>query len=106
VLDRPARRRGYHYVFVEDDGTEMSFHGTYLEIDAPTRIVDTWRYDGWPDADAVETMALREADGVTTLTITLAFSDQAGRDHMTRFDGFEDSLDRTEDLLRELLATA
>jgi uncharacterized protein YndB with AHSA1/START domain len=96
----------YHYVFVEDDGTEMSFRGTYLEIDAPTRIVDTWLYDGWPDADAVETLALREADGVTTLTITLAFSHQAGRDHMTKFDGFEASLDRTEDLLRSLVAAA
>jgi len=96
----------YHFVFVDDDGAEMSFRGTYLEIEPPIRTVETWLYDGWPDADAVESMALHEADGVTTLTITLTFSDQAGRAHMTRFDGFEDSLDRTEDLLRELLASA
>ena len=47
---------------------------------------------------------LVEADGVTTMTIMLAFGDQAGREHMTRFDGFVASLDRTEDLLRSLLA--
>jgi uncharacterized protein YndB with AHSA1/START domain len=31
----------YHLVFVTDDGTECSFRGTYLEIERPTRIVDT-----------------------------------------------------------------
>ena len=93
----------YHFVFVNDDGTEMSFRGTYLEVEPPTRTVETWLYEGWPDAHAVESVDLREAHGVTTLTIKLAFDDKAGRDHMTKFDGFEDSLDRTEDLLRSLL---
>jgi uncharacterized protein YndB with AHSA1/START domain len=93
----------YHFVGVLDDGTEMSFRGTYLEIEPPTRTVQTWLFDGWPDAHAIETVDLHEAGGVTTMTNKLAFSDQAGRDHMTRFDGFEASLDRTEDLLRTLL---
>src|SRR5260221_8136680 len=35
----------YHLVFVTDDGTECSFRGTYLEIERPTRIVDTWLLD-------------------------------------------------------------
>lgn len=93
----------YHFVFVTDDGTEMTFRGTYLEVEPPTRTVQTWLYDGWPDAEAVETMDLREADGVTTLTWKLAFSNKAGRDHMTKFDGVLESFDRTEDLLRSLL---
>jgi uncharacterized protein YndB with AHSA1/START domain len=93
----------YHFVFVTDDGTEMSFRGTYLEVEPPTRTVATWLYEGWPDADAVESCDLHEAHGVTTLTIKLAFSDKAGRDHMTKYDGFLESLDRTEDLLRSLL---
>jgi uncharacterized protein YndB with AHSA1/START domain len=90
-------------VFVTDDGTEMVFHGTFLELDPPARTVETWLYDGWPDAEAVETLELHEAGGVTTLTITLVFGDQAGRDHMKRYDGFVSSLDRTEDLLRALM---
>jgi uncharacterized protein YndB with AHSA1/START domain len=93
----------YHFVFVTDDGTEMSFRGTYLEVEPPTRTVETWLYDGWPDADAVESIDLHEAHGVTKMTIKLAFSDKAGRDHMTKYDGFLESLDRTEDLLRSLL---
>jgi len=93
----------YHYVFVTEDGTECSFRGTYLEVEPPIRTVETWLFDGWPDAEAVETMQLHETDGVTTLTMRLAFRDKAGRDHMTRFDGQQDSFDQMEDILRSLL---
>jgi uncharacterized protein YndB with AHSA1/START domain len=93
----------YHQVFVAEDGTECSFRGTYLEIDPPARIVDTWLFEGWPDAEAVETVELHETHGVTTMTNNLAFRDKAGRDHMNRFDGNEDSLDQMEDHLRSLL---
>jgi uncharacterized protein YndB with AHSA1/START domain len=94
----------YHMVFVTPDGIECSFRGTYLEIDRPNRVVDTWLFEGWPDADAVETIDLLETDGVTTATMSLAFRDQAGRDHMTRTDGQEDSWDKMEDYLRSLVA--
>ena len=94
----------YHFVFVTDDGTEMSFRGTFLEVDPPTRTVETWLYEGWPEAEAVETVELHETDGVTKLTHRLAFRDQAGRDHMTKFDGLEANFDNVEDLLTSLLA--
>jgi len=55
-------------VFETEDGTECSFRGTYLEVEPPTRTVATWLFEGWPDAQAVETVELHEADGVTTLT--------------------------------------
>jgi len=93
----------YHIVFVTEDGTECSFRGTYLEVEPPTRIVETWLFEGWPDADAVESVDLHEAHGVTTLTMKLAFRDKAGRDHMNRSDGQEDSFDKMEELLRSLL---
>ena len=93
----------YHIVFVTEDGTECSFRGTYLEVEPPTRTVETWLFEGWPDADAVESVDLQEAHGVTKLTMTLSFHDKAGRDHMTKSDGQEDSFDKMEDLLRSLL---
>jgi uncharacterized protein YndB with AHSA1/START domain len=93
----------YHSTFVTEDGTVCSFRGTYLEVEPPIRTVETWLFEGWPVAEAVETMELHEIDGVTTLTWRLAFSDKAGRDHMTRFDGQQDSLDEMEDVLRSLL---
>jgi len=92
----------YHMVFVTQDGTECSFRGTYLEIERPDRLVDTWLFEGWPDVEAVETIALHETNGVTTARMNLAFRDQAGRDHMTRTDGQEDSWDKMEDYLRSI----
>jgi uncharacterized protein YndB with AHSA1/START domain len=93
----------YHYAFLADDGTECSFRGTFLEVEPPTRSVQTWLFDGWPDAEAVESIDLQEADAVTTMTYRLAFRDQAGRNHMTKTDGLEANFDNVEDLLRSLL---
>jgi uncharacterized protein YndB with AHSA1/START domain len=93
----------YRFVMVTDEGTEMSFSGAYLEIDPPNRTVQTWRFDGWPDAEAVETMDLRETDGVTKLTWMLAFRDQAGRDHMQKYDGIEAGFENVANYLRSLL---
>lgn len=105
VCDIDLRVGGeYHQVFVDPDGTVCSFRGTYLEVDRPTRTVETWRFEGWPGVDTVETVELREADGVTTVTMTLRFNDQAGRDHMTRHDGQESSYDKLEDYLTSLQA--
>jgi len=59
--------------------------------------------EGWPDAHAVETTELHENDGVTKLTVRLAFRDQAGRDHMTRSDGQEHSFNKLDDYLRSLV---
>jgi uncharacterized protein YndB with AHSA1/START domain len=93
----------YHYVFVTPEGVECSFRGTFLEVEPPVRTVQTWLFEGWPDADAVESMELREADGVTTMTWRLRFEDTAGRANMTKFDGIEANLDQVEDLLWSLL---
>jgi uncharacterized protein YndB with AHSA1/START domain len=94
----------YHIVFVTPDGIECSFRGTYLEIERPTRTVETWWFEGWgPDTDAVETVVLDEKDGVTTLKMNLVFRNEGGRAHMTRTDGQEDSFDKMEDYLRSLL---
>lgn len=104
----------FHTVFVTPDGTECSFRGTYEEITPPTRLVNTWLFEGWPDAWAVETNELHEAGGITTLTMTLAFRDAAGRAHMDRAheqarrtgnqNGQSASYDAMEDLLAELVA--
>jgi uncharacterized protein YndB with AHSA1/START domain len=93
----------YHFVMVTGDGTECSFRGTYLEVEPPSRTVQTWHFDGWPDVEAVESMDLTETGGVTSQIYRLAFRDQAGRDHMTSCDGLLANFDHEEDLLRSLL---
>jgi uncharacterized protein YndB with AHSA1/START domain len=92
----------YHIVMVTADGIECSFRGTYLEVEPPTRTVQTWLFEGWPDAEAVESMELTETDGVTKLTYRLTFRDQAGRDHMTKYDGLLSSFDNVEDYLAQI----
>ena len=47
-------------------------------------------------------MDLHETDGVTKLTHRLAFRDQAGRDHMTKYDGLVASFDNVEDYLAQM----
>jgi uncharacterized protein YndB with AHSA1/START domain len=93
----------YHIVFVTPDGKECSFRGTYSEVEPPIRTVATWLFEGWPDAEAVETVELHETDGVTTLTMSLVFRDEAGRAHMKANDGQEDSFNKLEDYLASLL---
>jgi uncharacterized protein YndB with AHSA1/START domain len=93
----------YHYVFVTKEGIECSFRGTFMEIERPTRIVDTWNFEGWPNAEAVETVELSEVEGVTTLKNNLAFRDLEGRAHMSKTDGFEASFDKLEAYLGSLV---
>jgi uncharacterized protein YndB with AHSA1/START domain len=103
VCDIDLRVGGtYHYVMVTKDGYECSFPGTFLEVDAPNRSVQTWHFDGWPDVEAVETMNFHEVDGVTTLNYELAFADKAGRDHMAKFDGHQANFDNLDDLFLRL----
>jgi uncharacterized protein YndB with AHSA1/START domain len=93
----------YRYAFVTDEGDECSFRGTFLEVEPPTRTVQTWHFDGWPDAEAVETMELEETAAGTHLTWRLRFRDRAGRDHMTKYDGIEAGFENVDAYLRSLL---
>jgi uncharacterized protein YndB with AHSA1/START domain len=92
----------YHQVFVTDDGIECSFRGTYLEIAPPNRTVETWLFEGRPHAESVETVELREADGVTTMTTRLTFRSKADRDEDIKngTEGVQQSYDNLEDVLR------
>ena len=100
----------YRYVGVFDNGVKCSFHGTFLEVQRPVRTVESWVFDGWPDVEAVETVELHEQQGVTTMTVLLAFKDQLGRDAATwtaadgvhAAGGVQGSYDSLEDLLAEL----
>jgi HlyD family secretion protein len=53
------------------DGKEQGLGGEYREVDAPDRLVQTFRYDGAPQAEVVETLTFAERDGKTVLTSTI-----------------------------------
>lgn len=92
----------YHIVFVTPDDKECSFRGTYAEVDPPDRTAQSWTFEGWDDVWADKVTVLSERDGVTTIVNTLTFRDQAGRDHMGKTDGQEDSWDKLDAYLQSL----
>ena len=100
----------YRQVGVFANGVRCSFHGTYLEVERPVRTVATWVFDGRPDVEAVETVELHERDGVTTMTVLIAFEDKASRDSTTwtaadgmhAADGMQGSYNNLEDHLTTL----
>jgi HlyD family secretion protein len=58
------------------DGEEHGLGGEYREIDAPHRLVQTFRYDGAPQAEVVETLTFAEKDGKTILTSSILHNSQ------------------------------
>jgi uncharacterized protein YndB with AHSA1/START domain len=91
----------WRYVMVADGGLEVGFHGEYREIVPNERIVSTEIYEGMPDAEAVNTMTLTEADGRTTLAILVQHSRKEDRDaHID--SGMEDGMQDAMDLLEQV----
>ncbi len=94
----------WRYVCRDDDGAEMGWHGTYNEIEPTARIVSTEVFEGFPDAESVNTMTLTEHDGVTTLRTVVLHSSREHRDgHLE--SGMERGMQETFDRLDTLLAT-
>jgi len=96
----------WRYVMVADDGSEVGFHGEYLEIVPEERVVSTEVYEGLPagvsDADAatVNTAEFAEADGRTTLTLLVQAPSKVARDAIVE-SGMEDGLQDALDLLEQ-----
>jgi uncharacterized protein YndB with AHSA1/START domain len=93
----------WRYVTRGTDGTEFAWHGTYREVERPGRLVSTEVFEGFPDAEAVNTATLTEDDGTTTLTVTVLHSSKENRDgHLDSGmeAGMQVVLDRLEDLTR------
>ena len=91
----------WRYVMVADGGMEVGFHGEFREIVPNERIVSTEVYEGYPDAEAVNTLTLTEEDGRTTLEILVQHANQEDRDgHIN--SGMEAGMQDAMDLLEEV----
>jgi uncharacterized protein YndB with AHSA1/START domain len=91
----------WRYVMVADGGVEVAFHGEYREIVPNERIVSTEVFEGMPDAEALNTLTLAEADGRTTLTLLVQHESKEHRDaHIN--SGMEDGLQDALDLLEQV----
>jgi uncharacterized protein (TIGR03086 family) len=92
-----------------EDGTELGWHGVYRDIEHGRRVVTTEVFEGFPDAESVNTMTLDEVNGVTVLTTLVAHSSQANRDGHLQSGmegGMQVTFDRLDDLLPVLDSTS
>lgn len=84
---------------------EAAFHGEYLELDPPGRMVFTEIFEDYPDVVTTVTSVLTEEGGKTRLTATVKYPSSEVRD-IVRSTGMEHgaglSYDRLEDLVAEL----
>lgn len=92
------------YVWRQPDGSEIGLRGTYLEIEAPHRLVHTERFDvDWTDGETTVTTRLDPVPEGTRLTTAIRYRSAAGRDGAAACmkDGIAMSYDRLADLVAE-----
>ena len=85
------------------DGTEFVFGGTFLELDAPHKRVGTFRWEGAPEHEAVETFEITAVEGGSLLTSTMRHESIEARD-MHVANGMEYGLRESYERFDELLA--
>jgi uncharacterized protein YndB with AHSA1/START domain len=97
----------WRWAMVVPDGTEVGFHGEYLELVPDERIVQTEIYEGLPegvseaDAATMNTAMFTELDeGRTLLTLLIEAKSKIARDAIID-SGMEDGLQDALDLLDE-----
>jgi uncharacterized protein YndB with AHSA1/START domain len=99
----------WRYMMVTPDGSEVGFHGEYLEIVPEERIVTTEVYEGVPEgvseeeAATVKTLTLTEADGRTAVSILVQATSKVSRDAIIE-SGMETGLQVALDLLEQVAA--
>jgi uncharacterized protein YndB with AHSA1/START domain len=105
IVDEMDVRPGGSWRFVgrSADGSETAFRGTYREITAPERIVQTFEWEGMPGHVAVETAVFEDLGDRTRLVATSLFHTTEERDGMLH-SGMEGGMNETYDRLDEVLA--
>ena len=97
----------WRYVMTANDGTEVAFHGTILELVPGERVVQTELFEmpGLTEDDAtLNTMQLVEHDGRTTMTVDVHCPTPEVRDAIVQ-SGMEAGMQDAYDLLEEVAAS-
>ena len=105
VVEKYEPVPGGHWRFVEHspDGVH-GFEGRFGEITPPSRVVQTFEWDGMPTHVALQTMTLEDlGDGRTRLVTVSLFHTGQDRDGMLH-SGMEGGLNQSYAALDELLA--
>lgn len=102
----PVSGGRWRFIQTDSEGNEYAFHGVHHEVTAPERIIQTFEFEGLPEAGHVilETMTLEELpDGRTRFIGQSVFQTVADRDGMIQA-GMESGINEGYEQLDELLA--
>lgn len=104
VVERMELERGGHWRFVEHGPEGVNgFEGRYREITPPSRVVQTFEWDGMPGHVVVETLTLEDlGDGRTKLVNVSLFHTAEERDGMLH-SGMEQGMNESYAALDKLL---
>ncbi|WXG42061.1 MAG: SRPBCC family protein [Candidatus Freyarchaeum deiterrae] len=104
----PRNGGSWRYIQKDQNGNEYAFHGVFHEVLKPSRIIETYEFEGLPETGHVclRTARFEEIpDGKTKMTAQLVFQSVADRDGMMQtgiHEGVNESFDRLEELLEKL----
>lgn len=109
VVDKMDVRPGGQWRFVQHDpdGNEYAFRGVYHDIEAPSRFVQTFEWEGMPGHVILETYTYEDVGGKTKVTTQSVFQSVEDRDGMLASgmeEGSKELMDRLEELLARLVA--
>jgi uncharacterized protein YndB with AHSA1/START domain len=100
-LRRGGSRR---LVWRDAEGNEMEIRGTYQEVQPPSRLIvrEAWGGD-WPET--INTLALTESRGRTTMTLTIRYPSKEARDAALATgmeDGMAHSFERADQYIKTM----
>ncbi len=109
-VDKMDVRPGGQWRFINRDaeGNEYAFHGVYHEVLAPSRVIDTFEFEGLPETGHVVLETIKFEDlpgGRTRLIAQSVFQSVADRDGALQSgmeSGVNDTYDRLEELLKKM----
>jgi uncharacterized protein YndB with AHSA1/START domain len=107
-IDHWDARTGGSFAFSNlRNGEAYSFHGSFHEV-SPTRIVQTFTFDAWPESVSLETLTLTDlGDGRTRLVATSLVDSFEARDQWLASGmetGINDGYNKLDQLLSEGLS--
>jgi uncharacterized protein YndB with AHSA1/START domain len=101
----PKSGGSWRFIHKDKDGKEYGFHGVNHEVLAPERIIDTFEFEGQPEAGHVclETVRFEALPGsrtrVTTQNVFQSVADRDGMVESGMEHGVVDSHERLDELL-------
>ena len=95
---------GYRYVHSGEDGVEHWFYGSFHEVRAPERIVQTFTYEGFPDGVSLDTATFEDLGDGRCRVVGVSVVDSIEARDMMLSSGMDEGVVQGYERLDELLA--